>query len=105
VKITAIRLDRMRLPLDPPFCAALLFPQTHPGQVTGQPASVLFGGATGRLPAYASFGAARDPQDHAQVAQAAKSAGFWPRKYELTERTSVPALRPCVPPGPPADRG
>jgi D-galactarolactone cycloisomerase len=132
LKITAIRLDRMRLPLDPPFYAAWdplprrhfdatlvtvhtdegitgygsgdtmdgfepfepLFTGRDPlaiadhvrviesigfhagrywpleaalwdiiGQVTGQPVSVLFGGATRRLPAYASFGEARSPQD------------------------------------------
>jgi L-alanine-DL-glutamate epimerase-like enolase superfamily enzyme len=145
VKIDAIRLDRMRLPLDPPFCAAWdpvprrhfdatlvtvrtdegvtgygsgdtmdgfepfepLFTGRDPlaiadhvrtiesigfhagrywpleaalwdiiGQVTGQPVSVLFGGATRRLPAYASFGAALPPQARAQAALAAKSAGF-----------------------------
>jgi L-alanine-DL-glutamate epimerase-like enolase superfamily enzyme len=145
LKITAIRLDRMRLPLDPPFYAAWdpvprrsfdatlvtvhtdqgvtgygsgatmdgfepfepLFTGRDPlaianhvrtiesigfhagrywpleaalwdiiGQVTGQPVSVLFGGATRRLPAYASFGEARSPQDRAQAALAAKSAGF-----------------------------
>jgi L-alanine-DL-glutamate epimerase-like enolase superfamily enzyme len=145
VKITAIRLDRMRLPLDPPFHAAWdpvprrhfdatlvtvstdegvtghgsgdtmdgfepfepLFTGRDPlaiadhvrtiesigfhagrywpleaalwdiiGQVTGQPVSVLFGGAARRLPAYASFGEARSPQDRAQAALAARSAGF-----------------------------
>jgi L-alanine-DL-glutamate epimerase-like enolase superfamily enzyme len=145
VRITAIRLDRMRLPLDPPFHAAWdpvprrhfdatlvtvhtdegvtgygsgdtmdgfepfapLFTGRDPlaiadhvrtlesiafhagrywpleaalwdiiGQVTGQPVSVLFGGAARRLPAYASFGAALPPQDRAQAALAAKSAGF-----------------------------
>jgi hypothetical protein len=162
MKIRAIRLDRMRLPLDPPFHAALLFPPAHPGipgpapslrrhpghgghrrgrhrarppptspslfmaehvrviesigfhagrywpleaalwditgQVTGQPASVLFGGATRRLPACASFGEARSPQARAQAALAAKSAGFRAAKYELTERPLVPASRRCVPP-------
>jgi L-alanine-DL-glutamate epimerase-like enolase superfamily enzyme len=46
------------------------------GQVTGQPVSVVFGGATRRLPASASCGEARSPQDRAQAALAAKSAGF-----------------------------
>ena len=131
MKVTAIRLMRMRLPLDPPFHAAWdpvprrhfdatlvrvetdegvtgygsgdtmsgfepfepLFTGRDPlsianhvktiesigfhggrywpletalwdiaGQVTGQPVSVLFGGASRRLPAYASFGEARSPQ-------------------------------------------
>ena len=145
MKIDAIRLDRMRLPLDPPFYAAWdpvprrhfdatlvtvhtdqgvtgygsgdtmdgfepfesLFTGRDPlsiadhvktissigfhagrywpleaalwdiaGQVTGQPVSVLFGGATRRLPAYASFGEARSPQARAEAALAAMEAGF-----------------------------
>jgi D-galactarolactone cycloisomerase len=158
MRITAVRLDRMRLPLDPPFYAAWdpvprrhfdatlvtvetdqgvtghgsgdtmdgfepfepLFtgrdpPPTSPspfiashvrtiesigfhagrywpleaalwdiiGQVTGQPVSVLFGGASRRLPAYASFGAALPPQDRAQAALAAKSAGFRAAKIRI----------------------
>src|SRR6516165_9046742 len=145
MKITSIRLDRMRLPLDPPFHAAwdpaprrhfdatlvtvetdegvtgygsgdtmdgfepfeALFTGRDPlsiaehvrtiesigfhagrywpleaalwdiiGQVTGQPVSVLFGGATRRLPAYASFGEARSPGARAEAAVAAWQAGF-----------------------------
>jgi L-alanine-DL-glutamate epimerase-like enolase superfamily enzyme len=145
VKITAIRLDRMRLPLDPPFAAAWdpvprrhfdatlvrvetdegitgygsgdtmdgfeayadLFIGRDPrqitrhvraietisfhagrywpleaalwdiiGKVTGQPVSVLFGGATQRLPAYASFGEQKSPQARAEAALAARAAGF-----------------------------
>src|SRR5580692_1783326 len=66
------------------------------GQVTGQPVSVLFGGAPRRLPAYASFGAARSPQDRAQVARAAKSAGFATVKIRIDRTapgTSLQAVR------------
>jgi L-alanine-DL-glutamate epimerase-like enolase superfamily enzyme len=157
VKITAIRLTRMRLPLDPPFHAAWdpeprrhfdatlvrvetdegvtgygsgdtmdgfepfepLFTGRDPlriaehvktietigfhaghywpveaalwdiaGQVTGQPASVLLGGATRRLPAYASFGEARSPQARVEAALAAKAAGFRAMKIRIS-RTNV----------------
>ena len=157
MKITAIRLDRMRLPLDPPFYAAWdpaprrhfdatlvrvetdegvtgygsgdtmdgfepfepLFTGRDPlriadhvltietigfhagrywpleaalwdilGQVTGQPASVLLGGATRRLPAYASFGEARTPRARAEAAVAAKAAGFRAMKIRI-DRTSA----------------
>ena len=163
--ITAIRLDRMRLPLDPPFYAAwdpvprrhfdatLVtvhtdegvtgygsgdtmdgFPPYEPlftgrdplaiadhvrtiesigfhagrywpleaalwdiiGQVTGQPVSVLFGGATRRLPAYASFGEARSPEARAEAALAAKSAGFRAVKIRIDRTdpgTSLQAVR------------
>jgi D-galactarolactone cycloisomerase len=153
VKITAIRLDRMRLPLDPPFYAAWdPVPRRHfdatlvrvetdegitgygsgdtmdgfepfesllvgrdplaiadhvrtiesigfhagrywpveaalwdiIGQVTGQPVSVLFGGAARRLPAYASFGEARSPRARADAALAAKSAGFQAVKIRIS---------------------
>ena len=112
MKITAVRLDRMRLPLDPPFCAVRTLESIgfHAGrywpleaalwdiigQVTGQPVSVLFGGAVRRLPAYASFGEARSPQARAQAAVAAKSAGFRAAKIRI-DRTdpgiSLEALR------------
>ena len=167
MKITAIRRDRMRFPLDPPFRAAWdpvprrhfgatlvrvetdegvtgvgsgdtmdafeqfesLFIGTDPlaiasqvrriesigchagrywpleaalwdiaGQVTGQPVSVLFGGAATRLPAYASFGEARAPQARAEAALAAKAAGFALSKSALTERTGVPRSSPSAPP-------
>jgi L-alanine-DL-glutamate epimerase-like enolase superfamily enzyme len=157
VKITAIRLDRMRLPLDPPFHAAWdptprrhfdatlvrvetdegvtgygsgdtmdgfepfepLFTGRDPlriadhvktletiafhagrywpleaalwdilGQVTGQPASVLLGGATRRLPAYASFGEATTPGARAEAALAAKAAGFRAMKIRI-DRTAI----------------
>ena len=159
MKITAIRLTRMRLPLDPPFYAAWdpqprrhfdatlvrvetdegvagygsgdtmdgfepfepLFTGRDPlriaehvktietigfhagrywpveaalwdiaGQVTGQPASVLLGGAVRRLPAYASFGEARSPQARAEAALAAKAAGFRAMKIRIS-RTNLAA--------------
>jgi L-alanine-DL-glutamate epimerase-like enolase superfamily enzyme len=164
LKITAIRLDRMRLPLDPPFYAAwdplprrhfdatlvtvhtdegvtgygsgdtmdgfepfeALFTGRDPlaiadhvrviesigfhagrywpleaalwdiiGQVTGQPVSVLFGGATRRLPAYASFGEARPPPARAEAALAAKSAGFRAVKIRI-DRTDPGASLQAV---------
>jgi L-alanine-DL-glutamate epimerase-like enolase superfamily enzyme len=159
MKITAIRLIRMRLPLDPPFHAAWdpvprrhfdatlvrvetdegvigygsgdtmdgfepfesLFTGGDPlriadhvrtiesigfhagrywpleaalwdviGQVTGQPVSVLFGGASRRLPAYASFGEAKSPQARAEAAVAAKAAGFRAVKIRIS-RTDLAA--------------
>jgi len=157
MRITAIGLDRLRLPLDPPFHAAWdpvprrhfdatlvrvetdegitgygsgdtmdgfephapLFTGRDPlaiaehvrtiesigfhagrywpleaalwdiaGQVTGQPVSVLFGGTTRRLPAYASFGEARSPQARAEAALAATEAGFRAVKIRIG-RTGV----------------
>jgi L-alanine-DL-glutamate epimerase-like enolase superfamily enzyme len=145
VKITAIRLDRLRLPLDPPFLAAWdpvprrhfdatlvrvetdegvtgygsgdtmdgfepfedLFVGRDPlriaahvavletigfhagrywpveaalwdiaGKVSGLPVSVLFGGAADGIPAYASFGELRGPEERAEAAAAAVAAGF-----------------------------
>lgn len=165
MKITAIRLDRMRCPLDPPFNAAWdpvprrhfdatlvrvetdegitgfgsgdtmdafepfapLFIGTNPltiadhvrtiesigfhagrywpleaalwdiiGKVTGQPVSVLFGGARDRLPAYASFGEARTPPARAEAALAAKSAGFKAIKIRISRtdwRSSLDSVR------------
>jgi L-alanine-DL-glutamate epimerase-like enolase superfamily enzyme len=165
LKIGAIRLDRMRLPLDPPFYAAWdpvprrhfdatlvtvqtdegvtgygsgdtmdgfepfepLFTGRDPlaiaghvrtiesigfhagrywpleaalwdiiGQVTGQPVSVLFGGATRRLLAYASFGEDRSPQARAEAAVAARSAGFRAVKIRISRTdpgTSLQAVR------------
>src|SRR5580698_4651237 len=58
------------------------------GKVTGQPVSVLFGGATTRLPAYASFGEARSPQARAEAALSAQAAGFRACKIRIS-RTSV----------------
>ncbi len=145
MKITSIRLDRMRLPLDPPFHAAWdpaprrhfdatlvrvetdagltgfgsgdtmdgfdayaeIFVGTDPlqmarqvrrletisfhagrywpleaalwdivGQACGQPVATLFGGAADRLPAYASFGELKSPQQRADAVLAARQAGF-----------------------------
>ncbi len=159
MKITAIRLDRMRLPLDPPFRAAwdpsprrhfdatLVRVETDEGvvghgsgdtmdgfepfesllvgrdplaiaehartlqslafhagrywpveaalwdilgKVTGQPASVLLGGARRRLPAYASFGEAKSPAARAEAALAARAAGFRALKIRIS-RTDVGA--------------
>jgi L-alanine-DL-glutamate epimerase-like enolase superfamily enzyme len=153
MKITSIRLDRMRLPLDPPFHAAWdpvprrhfdatlvrvetdegltgygsgdtmdgfepfesLFVGTDPlqiarhvrrletisfhagrywpleaalwdiaGQACGQPVATLFGGAADRLPAYASFGEAKSPQQRADEALAARQAGFRAVKIRIT---------------------
>ncbi|MBV9856378.1 MAG: mandelate racemase/muconate lactonizing enzyme family protein [Streptosporangiaceae bacterium] len=161
MKITAIRLDRMRLPLDPPFHAAWdpvprrhfdatlvrvetdegitgygsgdtmdgfepfesLFTGRDPlaiadhvrtiesigfhagrywpleaalwdviGQVTGQPVSVLFGGASRRLPAYASFGEAKSPRARAEAAVAAKAAGFRAVKIRISRTDLVSSL-------------
>ncbi len=60
------------------------------GQVTGQPVAMLFGGATTRLPAYASFGESRSPADRAEAALAAKAAGFTAFKIRIS-RTDVAA--------------
>jgi L-alanine-DL-glutamate epimerase-like enolase superfamily enzyme len=145
MKITSIRLERLRRPLDPPFRAAWdpqprlhfdatlvrvstdagitgvgsgdtmdgfdvfaeMFTGTDPmqiaahvrrletigfhagrywpleaalwdiiGQACGQPVSVLFGAATDRLPAYASFGEHKDPEERADAVLAARAAGF-----------------------------
>jgi L-alanine-DL-glutamate epimerase-like enolase superfamily enzyme len=71
-------------------------------KVTGQPVSVLFGGATSRLPAYASFGEARSPQARAEAALAAKAAGFRALKIRIgrtgigTSLAAVRAVRAAV---------
>src|SRR5215813_3083168 len=145
VKITAIGIDRLRLPLDPPFYAAWdpvprrhfdatlvrvhtdegitgygsgdsmdgfegyadLFIGRDPlqigrhvrvletiafhasrywpleaalwdiiGKACGQPVATLFGGATDRLRAYASFGELKSPAERADAVLAAVEAGF-----------------------------
>jgi L-alanine-DL-glutamate epimerase-like enolase superfamily enzyme len=157
VKITTIRLDRMRLPLNPPFAAAWdpvprrhfdatlvrvetdagitgygsgdtmdgfaafagLFIGKDPlrianhvrtletisfhagrywpleaalwdiiGKACGQPVATLFGGATDRLPAYASFGELKDPAARADAVVAAFEAGFRAVKIRIS-RTDV----------------
>jgi L-alanine-DL-glutamate epimerase-like enolase superfamily enzyme len=62
------------------------------GQAAGLPVSVLFGGASRRLPAYASFGEARDPQARAEVAVAAKAAGFRAMKIRISRTDWVSSL-------------
>jgi L-alanine-DL-glutamate epimerase-like enolase superfamily enzyme len=165
VKITAIRLDRMRVPLDPPFHAAWdpvprchfdatlvrvetdegitgygsgdtmdgfeafapLFTGRDPltiadhvrtissigfhagrywpleaalwdilGKVTGQPVSALFGGATRRLPAYASFGEARSsPGPTASACW--PTCTWWP-----TSAAAPTSNSPTIPPAGPS---
>jgi L-alanine-DL-glutamate epimerase-like enolase superfamily enzyme len=63
------------------------------GKVTGQPVSVLFGGALDRLPAYASFGEARTPQDRAEAALSAKSAGFLAFKIRISRTDWTASLQ------------
>ena len=161
MKITAIRLDRMRLPLDPPFHAAWdpvprrhfdatlvavdtdegltgygsgdtmdgfepfepLFTGRDPlsiaghvktiesigfhagrywpleaacwdiiGKASGQPVSALFGGALGRIPAYASFGEARSPAERAEAAIAAAQAGFRAVKIRISRADTAAGL-------------
>jgi L-alanine-DL-glutamate epimerase-like enolase superfamily enzyme len=46
------------------------------GKACGQPVSVLFGGSTDRLPAYASFGEHKSPLERADAVLAARAAGF-----------------------------
>ncbi len=46
------------------------------GQATGQPVSVLFGGALDRIPAYASCGEVRPPAARAESALALREQGF-----------------------------
>lgn len=53
------------------------------GQVAGLPVSVLFGGARDRLPAYASTGELRPPQERAESAAAAKEIGFRAMKIRI----------------------
>jgi D-galactarolactone cycloisomerase len=157
VKITAIQLDRLRLPLDPPFRAAWdplprqafdatlvrvetdegvtgygsgdtmagfaafedLFLGHDPariarhvrtletigfhasrywpleaalwdiaGQVAGQPVATLFGGARQRIPAYASFGEIKSPDQRADAVIAAREAGFRAVKIRI-DRTDL----------------
>jgi L-alanine-DL-glutamate epimerase-like enolase superfamily enzyme len=161
VKITAIRLDRMRLPLDPPFLAAWdpvprrhfdatlvrvetdegvtghgsgdtmdgfeafedLFIGRDPlqvarhvavietinfhagrywpleaamwdiiGQAAGLPVSALFGGASRSLPAYASFGELKSPQERAEAVVAAYEAGFRAVKIRIDRRDVASGL-------------
>jgi L-alanine-DL-glutamate epimerase-like enolase superfamily enzyme len=161
VKITAIRCDRIRLPLDPPFRAAWdpvprahadatlvrvetdagitgygsgdtmdgfaafedLFIGADPlrigshvatietinfhagrywpleaalwdiaGKVSGQPVSVLFGGALQRVPGYASFGELVGPRLRAERALAAMEAGFRAVKIRIAREDVASGL-------------
>jgi len=161
VKITTIRLDRMRLVLDPPFAAAWdpaprqhfdatlvrvetdagitgygsgdtmdgfaafagLFIGKDPmqianhvrtletisfhagrywpleaalwdiiGKACGQPVATLFGGATDRLLAYASFGELKNPAARADAALAARDAGFRAVKIRIGRDDVGPGL-------------
>ena len=58
------------------------------GQVTGQPVSVLFGGAADGLPAYASTGERRSPEERAASAIGIADAGFRAMKIRI-DRTRV----------------
>lgn len=153
MKITAVRLDRLRLELDPPFRAAWdpvprrhvdativrvetdegvtgigsgdtmggfeafehLFLGTDPlriarqvatietlnfhagrfwpleaalwdvaGQVAGLPVATLLGGSTTRLPAYASTGELKSPQQRVESALAAREEGFAAMKVRIS---------------------
>src|SRR5690242_630318 len=59
------------------------------GQVTDQPVSILFGGATDALPAYASTGERRSPEERAASAVAIADAGFRAMKIRI-DRTRIP---------------
>ena len=58
------------------------------GQVTGQPVSVLFGGAADSLPAYASTGERRSPEERAASAVDIADAGFRAMKIRI-DRTRI----------------
>ena len=62
------------------------------GQATNAPVARLLGGATDRLPAYASTGAARQPEAHAEVAQHLVARGFTAVKLRLPARDRLAAL-------------
>jgi L-alanine-DL-glutamate epimerase-like enolase superfamily enzyme len=53
------------------------------GQEAGQPVARLFGGASDRMPAYASFGALKPPAERAEVALAAVERGFRAMKIRI----------------------
>ena len=60
------------------------------GQVAGLPVSVLFGGASRSVPAYASFGELRSPGARVEAALAARAAGFRAVKIRIA-REDVPS--------------
>jgi L-alanine-DL-glutamate epimerase-like enolase superfamily enzyme len=59
------------------------------GKACGQPVATLFGGATDRLPAYASFGELKSPAARAEAVLAAMQAGFRAVKIRIG-REDVP---------------
>ncbi|HYT13427.1 MAG TPA: mandelate racemase/muconate lactonizing enzyme family protein [Candidatus Nitrosopolaris sp.] len=72
------------------------------GQVTGQPVSVLFGGALDALPAYASTGEAKAPDERAESALALREQGFRAMKIRFVRErladgiAAVRAVRKAV---------
>jgi L-alanine-DL-glutamate epimerase-like enolase superfamily enzyme len=60
------------------------------GKACGQPVATLFGGATDRLPAYASFGELKTPQARVDAVLAAREAGFRAVKIRIG-REDVPS--------------
>lgn len=66
------------------------------GQAAGVPVATLLGGATDRLPAYASFGMALPPDDRVTAAAAARERGFRAMKIRVDRdrpATGVAAVR------------
>ncbi|HET7480628.1 MAG TPA: mandelate racemase/muconate lactonizing enzyme family protein [Rubrobacteraceae bacterium] len=53
------------------------------GQVCGQPVATLFGGAVKRVPAYASCGELKPPEERAEVALALREEGFRAMKIRV----------------------
>ncbi len=53
------------------------------GQVCGQPVATLFGGAQTRLPAYASWGEVKAPEERAELALALRTDGFKALKIRI----------------------
>jgi L-alanine-DL-glutamate epimerase-like enolase superfamily enzyme len=72
------------------------------GRVVGQPASVLLGGSSDRLPAYASWGELRSPEQRAEDARALVEQGFRAVKVRIArDRTDegvavVAAVRAAI---------
>jgi L-alanine-DL-glutamate epimerase-like enolase superfamily enzyme len=72
------------------------------GQVTGQPVSVLFGGAVDSLPAYASTGEVKAPAERAESALAMREQGFKAMKIRFVRErladgvAAVRAVRKAV---------
>ncbi|HEU0244711.1 MAG TPA: mandelate racemase/muconate lactonizing enzyme family protein [Candidatus Limnocylindrales bacterium] len=62
------------------------------GKVTGQPVAVLFGGATAALPAYASTGERRTPDERAASAIAIREAGFRAMKIRIDRHRRAEGL-------------